>query len=53
MVKLKKIKMIKCLKENFSSDLDLFLEISLRERNPVDKKASEYIAKSAEYWTKI
>ncbi len=51
--KIKKEKMMKCLRKNFSSDLDLFLELSLRERNPVDKKASEYIAKSAEYWTKI
>ena len=42
--------MIKCLQENFSSDIDLFLELSFRERNPIDRKTFEYISKSADYW---
>ncbi len=51
--KIKKDEMLKSLKENFSTNIDLFLELSIRERNPIDKKATEYISKSAEYWLSV
>ena len=50
--RIKKKEMIDCINENFSSNIDLYLELSFRERNPIDKKAPEYISKSAEYWLK-
>ena len=48
--KIKREKFIKFIKKNFESDLDLYLELSFRERNPVDQKAPEYISQSADYW---
>ena len=48
--KIKKKEMVNAIKTHFNSCVDLYLEISFRERNPVDKMAPEYLSKSAEYW---
>lgn len=48
--KIKRKEMINAIKTHFNSNVDLYLEISFRERNPVDKMVQEYLSKSAEYW---
>jgi hypothetical protein len=41
---------ISYLQSNFRNDVELFLELSFRERNPVDFQASEHTKQSVEYW---
>ena len=46
-------KVIKTLRDNGCFETDLILELSFRERNPVDKNALEDIKKSIKFWKKI
>lgn len=48
--RIQKAEFIKHLRSHFNRDIELFLELSFRERNPVDLKAPEHIGKSVEYW---
>ncbi len=45
-------KVINTLIQNGCKKADLILELSFRERNPIDKDALKNIKKSVEYWKK-
>tara|TARA_Y100000741_G_scaffold68852_1_gene49944 strand:- start:839 stop:1267 length:429 start_codon:yes stop_codon:yes gene_type:complete len=45
-------KVIDTLTKNGCQNADLILELSFRERNPVDKDALKNIAKSVKFWKK-
>lgn len=48
--RIEKSEFIYKINKYFKKNIELFLELSFRERNPVDLKAPEYIKKSVEYW---
>ena len=48
--RIQKSEFIDHLRSHFNDDVELFLELSFRERNPVDLKAPEHIGESVKYW---
>lgn len=48
--RIQKTEFIEQVKSHFKGNVELFLELSFRERNPVDQLAPEHIGESVKYW---